>query len=140
MFTEWILHIWISQATKFQLKLTIFSFNKIYLSYFQLKTEQAVQGLQEFALCVANVNSAAVFEHFKDLKNLIILSILKAKLVISCLLGSFYLKLCKAFQTALYKYPWLVKPWLNFNLNFSFKFCYSFTGQLKNLPKLNLWW
>ena len=66
-----------------------------------MKTEQAVQGLQEFALCVANVNSAAVFEHFKDLKNLIILSILKAKLVISCLLGSFYLKLCKAFQTAL---------------------------------------
>ena len=26
----------------------------------------------------------------------------------------------------------------NFNLNFSFKFFYSFTGQLKKLPKLNL--
>ena len=77
MFTEWILHIWISQATKFQLKLAIFTFNKV---YFQSKTEQAVQGLQEFALCVANVNSTAVFEHFEDLKNLIILSILKEKL------------------------------------------------------------
>ena len=77
MFTEWILHIWISQATKFQLKLAIFTFNKV---YFQSKTEQAFQGLQEFALCVANVNSTAVFEHFEDLKNLIILSILKEKL------------------------------------------------------------
>ena len=38
----------------------------------------------------------------------------------------FILKLYKAFQTALCK-----KPWVNFDLNFSFKFLYNFTGHLK---------
>ena len=57
---------------------------------FQLKTEQAVQGLQAFAFCVVNVNSTVVFKHFEDL---IILMILEEKLVMSCLLGSFYLKI-----------------------------------------------
>ena len=45
----------------------------------------------------------------------------------------FILKLYEAFQIALYNYPWLVKSWLNFDLNFSFKFLYNFTGQLKKL-------
>ena len=45
--------------------------------YFQLKTEQAVQGLQAFSFCVVNVNSTVVFKHFEDLKDLIILNILK---------------------------------------------------------------
>ena len=61
--------------------------------YFQSKTEQAVQGLQAFAFYVVNVNSTVVFKHFEDLKDLIILSILKEKLVMSCLLGSFYLNI-----------------------------------------------
>ena len=51
------------------------------------------------------------------------------------------LQLHKAFQTTLFKIAMIiVKPWLNFELNFSFKFFYSFTGQLKKLPKSNLWW
>ena len=58
-----------------------------------MKTEQAVQGLQAFAFCVVNLNSAVVFKVFEDIKDLIILKILKEKLVMSCLMGSFYLKI-----------------------------------------------
>ena len=77
-----ILHIRISLGTKFQLKLIILSFwtNFTQKRYFQLTTEQAVQGLQALAFC-------------EDLKDLIIWNILKGKLVLSCLLGSFYLKI-----------------------------------------------
>ena len=46
-----------------------------------------------FAFCVVNVNSAVVLKHFEDLRDLIILKILKEKLVMPCLLGSFYLKI-----------------------------------------------
>ena len=90
-----ILHIWISLGTKFQLKLIILSFWTKFTQkrYFQLKTEQAVQGLQAFVFLVANVNSAIVFKHFEDLKDLIILIILKGKLVMSYFLASFYLKI-----------------------------------------------
>ena len=42
-----------------------------------MKIEEAVQGLQAFAFCVVNVNSTVVFKHFEDLKDLIILNILK---------------------------------------------------------------
>ena len=58
-----ILHIWISLGTRFQLKLTILSFWTTFAQkrYFQSKTEQAVKGLQVFALCVVNVTSTVVF-------------------------------------------------------------------------------
>ena len=46
-------------------------------SYYQLKTEQAVQGLQVFVFCLVNVDSTVIFKHFEDLKDLIILNILK---------------------------------------------------------------
>ena len=74
-----ILHIWISLDAKFQLKLIILSFwtNFTQKRYFHLKTEQAVQGLQTFSFCVVNINSTVVFKHFEDLKDLIILNILK---------------------------------------------------------------
>ena len=89
-----ILHIWISLGAKFQLKLIILSFwTKLTQKwYFQLKTEQAFQGLQKFAFCIVNVNSTVVSKHFEDLKDLINLNILNEKLVMSCLLGS-YLKI-----------------------------------------------
>ena len=56
-------------------------------------TEQNNQSnkLQGFAFCIGNVNSMIDFEHFGDLKNLIILNILKEKLVNSCLLDLFHL-------------------------------------------------
>ena len=78
-----ILHIWISLGTKFQLKLIILSFWTKFTQkrYFQLKTEQAVLGLQSLAFCVVSVNSAAVLKHFEYLKDLIILNILKERLV-----------------------------------------------------------
>ena len=101
--------------------------------YFQVKTEQAVQGLQAFAFCVVNVNSTVVFKHFKDLKDLIYLNILKKKWLCVASWALYLLRLYKAFQTALCKQPWLVKPWLNFDLNFNFKFLNDFTGQLKKL-------
>ena len=47
--------------------------------------------------------SAIIFEHFEDLKNLQILNILKEKLVTTCFLGFFILKLYKAFQIVLCK-------------------------------------
>ena len=74
-----ILHIWISLGTKFQLKLIILSFWTKFTQkrYFQSKTEQAVEGLQAFAFYVVNVNSTAIFKHFEELKDLIILNILK---------------------------------------------------------------
>ena len=61
--------------------------------YFQSKTEQAVQELQEFVFWVVNVNSTVVFKHIENLKDLNILNILKEKLVMSSILGSFYLKI-----------------------------------------------
>ena len=71
--------------------------------YSQLKTEQAVQGLQAFVFSVVNVNSTDVFKHFEDLKDLIILNILKEKLLCLASWVLFILKLCKAFQTLLSK-------------------------------------
>ena len=77
-------------------------------------------------------------------KNLIILNILIEKLVISCILGSFYaIKIVWSFSNSTVQIAMIstmINPWLNFDLNFSFKLCYNFIGQLKKLPKLNLWW
>ena len=90
--------------------------DQIYLkNYFQSKTEEEVQGLQTYAFCVV----------------MIILNILNEKFVMSW--ARFILKLYKAFQTALCKLPWLIKPRLNFSVNVSFKFLYNFTRQLKKL-------
>ena len=58
-----------------------------------MKTEQVVQGLQTLGFYVAYINLTVVFKHFEDLKDLIILNILKEKLVMSCLLGFFYLNI-----------------------------------------------
>ena len=79
-----ILRFWMSQGTKFQLKLIILSFWTKFTPkrYFRSKTERVVQGLQAFAFCVVNVNSTIVFKNFEDLESLIILKIL----------SSFYLK------------------------------------------------
>ena len=98
-------------GTVFQLKLIILIVWAKFTQkmYFQLKTEQAVPGLQAFAFWVVNVSSTVVLKHFEDSKDIIILNILKEKLVMSCLLGSFFLKL------------------------HNIKFLYNFTGQLKNL-------
>ena len=78
-----ILHISISIGTKFQLKLIILSFWTKFTQkrYFQLKIEQAVQGLKPFSFCVVNVNSAVAFKHFEDLKDLKILNISKVKMI-----------------------------------------------------------
>ena len=89
-----ILDIQTSTFTKFQLKLIILCFDQIYQKgHLQSKTEQTFQGLQVFDFSAVNVNSTVAFEHFKDLKNIIVFNILKEKLVVSCLLGSFYLKI-----------------------------------------------
>ena len=83
------LHIWISLGTKLQLKLIILSFQikctpkKGTSSRKQNKQSKDYKRL----LCFD------VFKHFEALKDLINLNILKEKLVLSCLLGSFHLKI-----------------------------------------------
>ena len=98
-----ILNISISLNTNFHLKLTILSFwiKFTQKGYFRSKTEQVVKGLQALAFCVVNVNSTVVFKHFEDLKNLLILNILKKKSLVSWAL--FILKLYKIFQRTLFK-------------------------------------
>ena len=90
-----------------------------------MKTEQAVQGLQAFAFCVVNVNSTVVFKHFEDLKDFIILNILKEKLIMSCLLGSFILILYKVFQTAL-QIAMISKVMVKFRSKFQFQILLQF--------------
>ena len=67
--------------TKFQLKLLILSFWAKFTQkrYFQLKKEQIIQVLQAFVFCVVNFYSNLVSKYFEDLKDLIILNILKDK-------------------------------------------------------------
>ena len=94
------MHIQISLGTKFQIELTILIFwtklapkapveNRFKVNMDRFK----VQGLQAFAFYVVNVNSTVVSKHFEDLKDLIILNVLKEKLVMTCLLSSCYLKI-----------------------------------------------
>ena len=71
--------------------------------YFQSTTEQAVQGLEAFAFCVVSVNSTVVFKRFEDLKDLIVLSILKTKWLYLASWALFILKLYNVFQRALRK-------------------------------------
>ena len=104
-----ILHIWISVGIKFKFKLIILSFRTKFAQkrYFQLKTEQAVQGLQTFAFCEVKISWTIVFKNCQVLKEFIIWVLEKSK--------------------------WLVKSRLNLYLNFRFKFLYNFRGQLKKL-------
>ena len=91
------------------------------------------KGPQVFAFCVVQVDSAVVFKNFEHPKDLIILNIWRENWLWVACRALFILKLCKAFQTAPCKYPRLVKPWLNFDLNLSFKFLYNFTGMMRKL-------
>ena len=69
-------------------------------------TEQNNQSnkLQAFAFFLVNVNSTIVFEHFGELKNLIILNILREKLVNTCLRGLFYLNPIQDGREAPYQF------------------------------------
>ena len=86
-----IRHIWISWSTRFQLKLTNWGSEPNLPRKGITEPNNQSNKLQAFAFCVVNVNSTIVFVESEYFKNLIILNILKEKLVISCLLGSFYL-------------------------------------------------
>ena len=105
-----ILHIWISLGTKFQLKLIILSFLTKFTQKKVFLVENRTSSPRTISFCSYVVN-VVVFKYFEDLKDLIILNIkrslrskcLKEKLVISCLLGSFFLISRKAFQIALCK-------------------------------------
>ena len=90
-----------------------------------MKAEQAVQGLQAFLFCLVNGNSTVIFKHLEDLKNLIILNILKEILVMSCLWALFILKLYKAFQTTV-KIAMISKVMIKFRSKFQFQFSLQF--------------
>ena len=123
-----ILYIWISLSAKFQLKLTVLSSWTKFTqkAYFQSKTEQAVQGLQAFVFCIVNVNSTVVLEHSEGLKNPIILNILREKLVISCLLGSFYLKIVQSFSNSTVQMAMISKAMIKFRSKFQFEILLQF--------------
>ena len=135
-----ILHIWISLGTRFKLTILSFWTKFIEKGYFQLKTEQAVHRLQAFAFCVVNVNSTVTFEHLKISKISLFWTFWMRNCWNCLSLASwalFIFKLYKDFQTTLCKQPWLVKPRLNFDLNFSIKSFYNLQDSWKSW---NLWW
>ena len=113
-----ILHIWVILGTKSQLKLIIVSFWTKFTKkkYFQSKTEQAVEGLQAFVFYVVNVNLTVVYKHYEDLEDLIILNILKEKLVMFCLLYSFYLNIMQSFSNSTVQ-----KAMIKFRFRFQFQ-------------------
>ena len=86
-----------------------------------MKTKQTVLALKVFAFYEVNVNSSVVFKHFGDLKDLIILKILKERLVMSFRLGSFILKLYKAFPNSTVQIAMIRKAMLKFQSKFQFK-------------------
>ena len=92
-----MLHIHISLVQNFS-SILVFWTKFAQKRYFQLKTEQAVQGLLAFTFCVVNVNSTVAFTHFEELKDLVILNILKEMGFLTSR-ALFTLKLYKAFQT-----------------------------------------
>ena len=81
------------------------------------------------------VNFVLFFKHFQNLENHI-LNILKN--FISLALWAFFsLKPNKAFRIAQCKQPRLVKPWLNFDINFIFKSTGTALVQVKRALKAN---
>ena len=84
-----ILHIRIRLNFSLNWQFWIFGTNLPKKGNSNRKQNEQSNKLQAFAFGVVNVNSTIVFEHFEDLKNLIILNILKEKSVISCLLARF---------------------------------------------------
>ena len=62
-----------------------------------------------------------VLKYFEDLKNLIILNILKEKLVMSCLLGSFYLKIISRFSNSNVQIAMISKVKIKFWSKFQFQ-------------------
>ena len=112
-----IQHIWIGLGRKFQLKLIIL--DQIYPE--EVNKQQSVQGLQAFTFYIVNVNSTVVFKHFEDLKDFIILNILKEKLVMSCLLGSFYLKLVWSFSSSTVQIAVISRVMIKFWSKFEFQ-------------------
>ena len=86
-----ILHIWNSLGTKFQLKLIILSFwTKFTQKTFPVEKRISSPRTSSVSFLCSKLNSPVVFKHFENLKDPIILNILKEKLVMSCLLGSFF--------------------------------------------------
>ena len=126
-----ILHIWNSLSTKFQFKLEIFSFDQIYPKRV-FPVENRTSNLRTTSICfLCRKRSFSVcFWTFWRSQKSHVLNNLKELSPDSWAL--FTLTLCKAFRTALCEWPWLVKPWLNFDLRYSFKFFHKSSKFTKN--------
>ena len=98
-----------------------------------MKTKQTVLALKVFAFYEVNVNSSVVFKHFGDLKDLIILKILKERLVMSFRLGSFILKLYKAFPNSTVQIAMISKTMLKFQSKFQFKISVQLYKKVDNV-------
>ena len=91
-----------------------------------MEKEQVVRGLQVFAFCAENVNLTVAFKHFEDLKDLIILNILKEKLVMSCLLGSFCPKIVSSFSSSTVQITIISEVMIKFRSRFQFQILLQF--------------
>ena len=89
-----ILHILISLDAKFQLKLIILSFGpNLPKKVFPVDNRTSSPRTASVCFFIVKISSTVVFKQFEDLRDVIILDILKEKLVMSCLEGFFYLKI-----------------------------------------------
>ena len=90
-----ILHIWISLVQNFSLNwlFWVFGPNLRKKGIFGRKQNKHSKDYKPLLFYVVKVNSTVLFKNFEDLKDLSIFNILKEILVMSCLLGSFYLNI-----------------------------------------------
>ena len=87
---------------------------------------------------VVNINATVVFEDIEDFKNLIILKILKEKLVMSCLLGSFYFKIVSSFSNSTVQVAVISKAMVKFRSKFQFRIPLQFYRTAEKVTKIKL--
>ena len=85
---------------------------------------------------VVNINATVVFEDIEDFKNLIILKILKEKLVMSCLLGSFYFKIVSSFSNSTVQVAVISKAMVKFRSKFQFRIPLQFYRTAEKVTKI----
>ena len=85
---------------------------------------------------VVNINSTVVFKHFEDLKDIIILNILKEKLVVSCLLGTFYLKIVYSVLSNTLQVAVISKAMIKFRSKLQFQILLQFYWTAGKVTKI----
>ena len=81
--------------------------------------------LIRISLCI-KFDFEHVFKHFEDLENLITLKHFERKIVMSCLLGSFYLKILWSFSNSTEQIAMITKVIIKFRSKFQFQIPFQF--------------